>query len=209
MAIARVYLAGPDVFLRDPLAIAAEKKRICTQYDLAGVFPLDGNVVRGERSLGELGLAISHANEELIRSCQLVIANITPFRGPSADVGTAYEIGFGRALGLKIFAYTNVTADFESRTRAFVGGTSRRGDGEEEDASQLSIEALGLVDNLMLAGAIVDSGGVLCSRGTSLSEVYTSLEAFAECVKVAAQVMASLQEVPSDAHGRASRHAAD
>ena len=34
-----------------------------------------------------------------MRSCQLCIANLTPFRGVSMDSGTAYEVGFMRALG--------------------------------------------------------------------------------------------------------------
>ena len=46
---------------------------------------------------------IAMRNETHIRSCQAVIANLTPFRGPSADVGTVYEVGFARALGLLIF----------------------------------------------------------------------------------------------------------
>jgi nucleoside 2-deoxyribosyltransferase len=37
----RVYLAGPEVFLPDALAIAAAKKRLCAAHGLEGVFPLD------------------------------------------------------------------------------------------------------------------------------------------------------------------------
>ena len=56
-------------------------------------------------------MQISAGNEELIRSCRLLIANLTPFRGPSADVGTAYEIGFARALKLPVYAYSNVAGN--------------------------------------------------------------------------------------------------
>ena len=42
-----------------------------------------------------------------MRGCDAMIVNLTPFRGPSADVGSAYEMGFMRELGRTIFAYTN------------------------------------------------------------------------------------------------------
>src|SRR3954471_17847562 len=40
----RVYLAGPDVFLRDPLTAAAAKKQLCASYGFVGVFPLDAEL---------------------------------------------------------------------------------------------------------------------------------------------------------------------
>ncbi len=187
MANTRAYLAGPDVFLPDPKALAEKKKKICAQYGLEGVFPLDAEVARGELSLREFGLLISRVNEGLIRSCQLVIANVTPFRGPSADVGTAYEMGFARALGLCVFAYTNAVADFATRTRAFVANTGLRDNGQEEDLEHMLIESFDLPDNLMLAGAVVGSGGVLSARAAPSDGLYTALGAFEECVMAAAR----------------------
>lgn len=186
---ARVYLAGPDVFLRDPMAFAARKKELCARHGLTGVFPLDAEIDLAGADAREAGLRISRANEALIRSCQAVIAHVTPFRGPSADVGTAYEMGFARALGLHVFAYTNVQDDFLTRTVAFVGATSRRPDGEVEDGDRMSIESFGLVDNLMLAGAVLDSGGVLASRNAATGERYTELSGFEECVVAAARAL--------------------
>ncbi|MBC7636099.1 MAG: nucleoside 2-deoxyribosyltransferase, partial [Acetobacteraceae bacterium] len=37
----RVYLAGPDVFLPDPVTRGAAFKQICASFGLRGVFPLD------------------------------------------------------------------------------------------------------------------------------------------------------------------------
>ena len=50
-----------------------------------------------------------------MRSCDLLIANCTPFRGVSMDVGTAFEIGFMRALGRPVFGYSNTPADYAAR----------------------------------------------------------------------------------------------
>ena len=40
----RVYLAGPDVFLPDALAVGEAKKRLCADHGLEGVFPLDNPI---------------------------------------------------------------------------------------------------------------------------------------------------------------------
>ena len=51
----------------------------------------------------------------------LVIANMTPFRGPSMDVGTAVELGYSFARGLPVFGYTNIVDDYEARVRRRMG----------------------------------------------------------------------------------------
>src|SRR5215467_7172295 len=81
----RAYLAGPDVFLQNVTAIAACKKRLCAAYGMEGVFPLDEAMVERRRSPASIARAIGAANEALIRECDLVIANCSPFRGVSMD----------------------------------------------------------------------------------------------------------------------------
>lgn len=108
----RVYLAGPAVLLAEPHAVADVKKAVCAAHGFEGVFPLDGDLDLAGLTPRDQALKISAENEALIRSCQLVIANMTPFRGPSADVLTAYEMGFARGLGLPVFACSNVSARF-------------------------------------------------------------------------------------------------
>ena len=189
MASPRAYLAGPDVFLPEPMAFAEHKKAVCSKHGIEGVFPLDAQLELSGLSLPEAALHISRANEQLIRSCQLIIANITPFRGPSCDVGTAYEMGFGRALGLPIFAYSNVTEAFAARTRAFTSAGPRAGGGFE-DPDHMQIESFEVADNLMLVGAIEDSGGTLAAEDSERSSRYTSLAAFEDCVRAASAALA-------------------
>lgn len=184
----RVYLAGPDVFLPDPLAFAEKKKDLCRTYGFEGVFPLDAVLDLAGLSPREAGLRIAHGNEELIRSAELVIAQVTPFRGPSADVGTAYEMGFARALGLPVFAYTNDAQEFSARTKAFSAGFRTRADGSLEDADHLQIESFELADNLMLVGGVADSGGHLAVRAAVREERYTDLVGFEECLKAASRL---------------------
>jgi nucleoside 2-deoxyribosyltransferase len=109
----RVYLAGPDVFLVNARDVGARKKAICARHGLTGVFPTDEDAALGlALSRSEQGLAISRAMESVMQSCDAMIVNLTPFRGPSADVGSAYEMGFMRALGRPIYAYTNDARPF-------------------------------------------------------------------------------------------------
>jgi len=187
----RVYLAGPEVFLSDAREIGARKRAICEQHGLMGVFPGDEEgVCDPARSPSGQGLAISRAMERAMRDCQAMIVNLTPFRGPSADVGSAYEMGFMRALGRPIFAYSNDERPFLDRVIAFCGGTARlRPSGEHEDPDGMAIEPFALHDNLMLAGGIIASGGCIVAEAAQHTERYTSLAAFERCVMRAASAL--------------------
>jgi nucleoside 2-deoxyribosyltransferase len=179
----RVYLAGPDVFLPDPMARADRMKAICARHGLIGVSPLDDfeNEPEDWAALPE-PLRIARRNEAHIASCDTLIANLTPFRGPSADVGTVFELGFMRALGRKVHGWTNTHVCFTTRTRAFLGTE------DPVDADGMLIESFGpLADNLMIDGAIAASGGILIRHpNCPSSERWHSLDAFEHCVSALA-----------------------
>ena len=184
----RIYLAGPEVFLANACEIGARKRAICERHGLIGVFPVDEeDACDPTLPLAEQGLAISRAMERVMRGCNAMIVNLTPFRGPSADVGSAYEMGFMRALGRPIFAYTNDARPFFDRVAASCGGAVRvRPTGEHEDPDGMAIEPFGLHDNLMLAGGGIVSGGCIIAETTPHAERYRSLVAFERCVVRAA-----------------------
>lgn len=182
----RVYLAGPEVFLPDALEVAAAKKRICAAYGLDGVFPLDPPP-RAPPANRPYWMRIYLGNEAHLRSCDALIANLTPFRGPSADVGTVFELGFMRALGRPVLGYSNAGADFLDRTRAFLGAAARRrGDGGWEDTEAMGLEDFGLGDNLMVDGGIAAAGGAF-ERQDAPGDRWRDLGAFARCVARLAQ----------------------
>ena len=109
------------------------------------------------------------------------------FRSPSADVGSAYEMGFMRALGRPVFAYSNDARPLADRVAAFWGGALRKRDtGEHEDPDGMAIEGFGLHDNLMLVGGVMASGGLVVAEAAPESERYTNLSAFTRCVEGAA-----------------------
>jgi nucleoside 2-deoxyribosyltransferase len=166
----RVYLAGPDVFHPDAVTLGQRKKELCAQFGLVGVFPLDNELDLQRLNPHAQGMAIFHANTKLMDECDAVIANMTPFRGPSCDPGTAYEIGYMRGLGKAVLAYSNTSTPFTDRSTGLDSQT---------------IEKFDMVDNLMLDGAVVASGFDIITHDAQ--DLFTDLTAFTECVKRLAQ----------------------
>lgn len=182
----RVYLAGPDVFLPDAKAFAEKKKALCAKYGFEGVFPLDAEI-KEAASLKphELAAKIASNNEELMRSCDLLIANCTPFRSVSMDAGTAYEVGFMRALGRPVFGYSNIATPFGERSRKYrTAGALIPDDG---DFAETEIEDFGLSENLMIDCAMTFSGGRLITATVAAGAELTDLAAFKACLEQAAE----------------------
>ena len=174
-----IYLAGPEVFLPDADALAGAKRAICARHGATGIFPTDPVDCPEADRTSEARLAIYLRNEAHIRRADALIANLTPFRGPSADPGTVYELGFMRALGRPVAGYSNTDVPFVERTRAFLGPAARpRPDGEWEDGEGLHLESFGLHDNLMIDGGLRAAGGPLVARAVAEASRWHDLSAF-------------------------------
>jgi nucleoside 2-deoxyribosyltransferase len=190
LAALRVYLAGPDIFLPAADQWAERKKSICARHGLVGISPLDhpSDEPPAWAVLPDWR-RIAARNEALIRSCALMIANLTPFRGPSADIGTVYEVGFMRALGRPVCGYATTATPFTQRTldhAAAHGGATTGADGFSRDADGMVIEQFGLFDNLMIEAGILGSGGVLMVEEIPLAQRWSDLTVFERCVRAAA-----------------------
>ena len=62
-----------------------------------------------------------------MNSADAIIANLTPFRGPGADAGTVYELGYMAARGKLCLGYSNDPASYAERVRRFTAVTPRDG----------------------------------------------------------------------------------
>ena len=178
----KVYLAGPDVFFPNPVEVGRRKKAICERHGLKGLYPLDNEVTASDRT--QMAMEIFRQNCRLMDEADAIIANMTPFRGVSMDAGTAFEIGYIRAQGKPVFAYSDEKepTDYAGRMRhlnllADGGGLI--------DRDGLAIEDFGLPDNLMMVCAALDSGTTLITAH-DLSGPPTELAIYEECVKRAA-----------------------
>jgi nucleoside 2-deoxyribosyltransferase len=127
-----------------------EMKALCAQYDFLGVYPLEAELATGGEPLSR---RIYESNIASIRSCDAIIANLSSFRGPSADAGTIFEIGFAIALGKPVFAYAAATGDYAARVARSLGPL-RDEDGRLFASDGMSVEDFGLADNLMIVEAV-------------------------------------------------------
>ncbi|MFC0340797.1 nucleoside 2-deoxyribosyltransferase [Paracoccus niistensis] len=180
----RVYLAGPEVFLPDALEVLKEKADLARAAGFEPVTPLD-NESLPTGSPFDQGLAIYRANVRLMNSCDLIIANLTPFRGVGADPGTAFEVGYMAARGARIAAYTNRAMPHFERIRDehYQGQITQDPAGEYRGPDGLALENFDMFDNLMLAGAIADGRGILVTHEVEDSRrLYRDLTAFRRCL---------------------------
>src|SRR4030088_1032499 len=121
----KIYLAGPDVFLPDAVDIGRRKAELCRRHGLTGLYPLDNSV---ELAARDASLKIFRGNEAMMNDSDAVIANLTPFRGPSADAGTVYELGYMAGRGKFCLAYSNDPAVYVERVKRF-GAVTKSADG--------------------------------------------------------------------------------
>lgn len=130
----KVYVAGPWVFRPDAKEHAEHLRQLLLDAGFEALIPIDN----------ECGTAIQIkiANVTMIEKCDYIIADISPFRGPSADVGTAFEIGFGFALNKPVFQWSTDRSEYNTRVAP---------DG-------MHVEDFGLFDNLMIAAAQTTHG---------------------------------------------------
>ena len=177
----KVYLAGPDVFLPDAAEIGRGKVGLCARYGLVGLFPLDNEV---DLDASNPSLQIFRGNEAMMNEADAVIANLTPFRGPGADAGTVYELGYMAGRGKLCLGYSNDPSCYADRVREFTNVMYR--DSHLVDAQGLTVEDFGLSDNLMMIHALDLHGCALVTPPQGPSNIWRDLTSFEICVRMAA-----------------------
>jgi len=184
----KVYLAGPEVFLRNAREQLDRKIELTKAAGLIPVSPGDF-VIPPQPSKRQFGHAVSEIDEKMMDTADAIIANLTPYHGVSADVGTCYELGYMCAQGKLAYAYTNVAADMRTRTVAHYGGdvvtdaTGRlrgRRDG-------LAVEDVDMADNLMMQGGVERRGGRMIIHDAAPEALYTDTTAFEACLRLLAE----------------------
>ena len=167
-----IYLAGPEVFLPDPIGAGVSKKatieRLNTLHDwpfnLVGLYPMDNEIADFAPDF-KTGIKIYRANLDLMDKADFITANMVRFRGPSMDVGTAFEMGYMSGLNKAIFAYYDA--------KPFYGADETPGlyadrvakyypisaDNPGFDTHGQSIENFNMQDNLMMIGSLETGEG--------------------------------------------------
>jgi nucleoside 2-deoxyribosyltransferase len=166
-----IYLAGPSIFFDDWRARAAVMRDACAALGAEGLYPADYDVAPADDPF-EHGVHIFLKDRDLIERADGVVADLTPFRGISADVGTVWEAGYACGRGKPVAAFSLDRRHLRERVAAGVAGR---------------VEDFTMGDNLMLAGANVTgnpehsaelarTGGVFTSFETALASVLARIE---------------------------------
>ncbi len=177
----RVYLAGPEVFLpqAEHQDIVTRKLTILQEAGLKGVDPLDAKLEFADNEPPPArGFRIYRANRDLMDSCDAIVANLTPFRGISADPGTVFEVGYMIGQGKPAFGFTTDPRTYFQRA----GATAVDGNGH-------GIENFDLEDNLMISCSIVESGGLITFGKAQPEHPYFCALAFSRCVQALADTI--------------------
>ena len=184
----RIYLAGPEVFCREAHEIGMAKKLLCARFHYQGLFPLDEAVPEAAPDPARI-----HARcVRLMHQAEGGIFNLTPFRGPSADVGTAFELGYMAALGKPVFAYTHVLEPLLDRLKGTPGIGFDEAAGTWRDAAGMSVEDFGLADNLMLDQTLAAQGRAVHRIAVPEADRFRRLDGFLACLKEAKDALPAL-----------------
>ena len=179
----KLYIAGPEVFLPNARQQMDRKAVLVRQYGFEPLCPGDLDIPP-QKTRKAFGLAISRVNEGMMNDADGIIANLTPFRGEWADVGTVFELGYMCARGKMVAAYSNAAEDHYQRLLRYYDNRITEGaDGYKRGPDGLSLEDFDMADNLMLDGGVERRGGIVATHNAAKDELYTDLTAFEACLK--------------------------
>jgi nucleoside 2-deoxyribosyltransferase len=187
MAAHSVYLAGPEVFLADGRDLIERKRELSRRH---GFTPADLHGEFSATGAGEaLALDISRRNESLMDQADLCVANLTPFRGISADPGTVYEVGYVIGGGKPVYGYSADPRPYAERVHAELGPLSSS-DGRLQTREGELVEDHGWADNLMIEGGIRGRGWTFIRATTPSADPWRDLAVFERCLRIAAAELA-------------------
>ena len=160
----KIYTAGFDIFYPDAVKRMEENRALCQKYQFEPYFQ-GPKAAESEAKIDPLAVDIGKTSAEIIfrknlkmiEGCDLVAANLNPFRG-EMDCGTAFEIGYAYALGKPVYGYMKDVSSLKEKN----GGLT--------DWNGFTVENFGQPINLMI--------------GCSVTIVEGSLE---ECLKKIAE----------------------
>jgi len=187
--VIKAYLAGPDVFMPNAVEHARCKIEICAKYGITGLAPLNQDAEPASGQGADIKWTdIFHKDIEMMEASDIIIANLTPFRGASADAGTLVEIGWFLGRDKPIFGYSNSARLFDQRSQDQTSVIP-------DPMCGIAVEGFDLPDNLMIAGAVLEGGGVMITLPElGQDEPFDALSVFERCVSLAADKLASRKD---------------
>ncbi len=180
----KIYLAGPEAFLAHAIDVGRRKKELCAEYGFEGLFPFDNEAHPAEPRRDS---SIYRANVDMVREADCGIFNLTPFRGPHADVGTVFELGLLTGFGKPAFGYSNEPEALLDRMKRDGRAAFDEASQQWRDASGMAIEDFGNADNLMIDACVAEQGHPLVRRSVPAANRFSDLDGFVRCLEFARQ----------------------
>ena len=144
----KIYIAGPDVFLKNAVEDLNKKKLLCEENNFIGLIPFDANVDFSQPN-NKIRKDIYEANIKMIQETDIVIANMNNFRHNEQDAGTIFEIGFAVALNKKVYIYSDDSRTVVEKTTQ-CDDKSYQEDGQYYDSNDILIEGFDAKFNIMI-----------------------------------------------------------
>lgn len=145
----KIYVAGPHVFWPDEVQQDFYRKveALEEKHNFTAIIPKDGDIQAPEGT--PQSLVIWMKNITSMMQADIIVADITPFRGVSCDVGTAFEIGFCAAneVTISMWSHAHYTT-YKERVERFKN--SEFCDYYGFPWTDCKVEDFGLNENLML-----------------------------------------------------------
>ncbi len=159
------------VFEPDPGSIFERMKALCLARGAVGIAPLDNQIglegVPPGRALLE---RIVRADIALMETLDAAVFCLDGFRrGTEMDAGTAFEVGYMKALGKPIAGWTRDVRTYPQRVGDFFGGALTRTEagpvggtsGVWRDPDGVLVHSEGCVQNAMVHVGIELAGGLV------------------------------------------------
>lgn len=161
MSLHTAYTAGPWIFSPKCAEIGTGLVDLCRKHGLVAVLPYDG-----EKENDDAAGTIYRHNLDRIERSDCVVADLSPFRGPHMDVGTAFEIGYAAALKKPVFGYSCSPRPLIERIWCEETPTGWR------DAHGKLVENFDMLENLMIGRALAASVSASPDQAFALAAAY-------------------------------------
>lgn len=164
-----VYLSGPERYESDHLERYARMKKLCDKYGFNAITPMD-NAPGIQRIYSSdpyvQAYNIFDHNQQHVRNCDLIIANLNMFHAWEPESDTSFECGMAYQLGKKLYAYMDDTKIMRQRIPNYGAANEFR------DVCGNNVENFNYPINLMFASSMKIFEGKFDSIISSVAEDY-------------------------------------
>jgi nucleoside 2-deoxyribosyltransferase len=183
----KLYLAGPSVFRPDAYEFGRELERICDQHGFEGIYPIGdaSEMIMDAKDPRGNARKIFQIDMQKLYKADAVIADMSPFRGPGMDGGTAFEMGAAFVLGKPIIGY-GMSLTYRDKTEAWIKAIDSNWLPEADpvtglvyDHNGIAIDDFGGIENLMMDQSIEGYGADFESALVLMRKLFTSREEMA------------------------------